>query len=190
MLNHASSSVSEENLSSLTDELLDTLLEVDQTYPWNPTHPETEAYFNQLEAEFPLMDAFDESEITAQADTFFSQLNQSWESVDDPHHAQSLWEKFGQTLPRSWFETMVNQAEQLAKANTSQLHQLVECVKPLWQNWTDEDLQVFARPLAHAMRGKTQVKQEAWQNLSEIERIRFTMMIAKALLDEFTPNNG
>ncbi|MEA5536266.1 hypothetical protein [Crocosphaera sp. XPORK-15E] len=190
MIKHTSSSSTEDNLNSLTEELLDALLEVEETYPWDPSSPEAEAYFSNLEAEFPLIDAFDEAEITAQADTFFSHLHQSWESVDQTSFTQTLWEKFGQMIPKAWLETIITQAEQLASENISQLNQLVECVKPLWTNWTEEDLQVFARPLAQAMRGETKVKQNNWQDLSEIEQIRFTMTIAKEVLCEIPPQQG
>ncbi|MEA5509986.1 hypothetical protein VB715_09440 [Crocosphaera sp. UHCC 0190] len=190
MINHSFSPTTKDSLQPLTEELLDALLEVEETYPWDPTTPEAEAYFSHLEGEFPLIDAFDEAEITAQADTFFSHLHQAWESVDQTSFTQSLLEKFGQMIPKAWLETIIIQAEQLASENISQLNQLVECVKPLWTNWTEEDLQVFARPLAQAMRGETKVKQDNWQDLSEIEQIRFTMAIAKEVLCEIPPQQN
>ncbi|MEM8777760.1 MAG: hypothetical protein AAGF26_02575 [Cyanobacteria bacterium P01_G01_bin.49] len=190
MFNYLSSPISEETLSSLTDELLDALLEVEETYPWDPSDPEAENYFNNLETEFPLIDALDEAEIAEQADTFFSHLHQSWESSDNKSLTQAISEKFGKLMSKNRLETIITQAKQLRNQNISQLDQLVECVKPLWTNWTEEDLQVFARPFAHAMRGDTQVKQRDWQELSEIEQIRFTMAIAKEVLEEFTPQQS
>ncbi|MGB5595758.1 MAG: hypothetical protein WBM62_17220 [Crocosphaera sp.] len=182
--NNLSSLISEDNSQTLKEELLELLLNGEESYPWDVTTPEAEEYFNALEAEFSVFDGLDETEITAQADSFFTHLNQTWESVDNNKLTNPLLEKFSQMVPRTWLETIIKQAEKLANDNLSQLNQLVECVKPLWKDWTEEDLRVFARPLAYAMRGENQVKQENWENLSEIDQIRFTMFIAKEILSD------
>jgi hypothetical protein len=175
------------SLNPLTEDFLDVLLETEESYPWDPTNPESEAYFQELEAEFPLVDTLDDLEIEEQADRFFSRLNECWSSADNSNLRTSLKEKFGQLVPDSWLETIIKEAQQLVRQNASQLNKLVECVKPLWNSWTDEDLEVFARPLAYTMRGKTIIKQASWQELSEIEQIRLSMAIAQEVLNELTP---
>ncbi|GBF78715.1 hypothetical protein [Aphanothece sacrum] len=175
-----------DSLDPLTENLLDVLLETEDSYNWDPTNPDAEAYFQQLEAEFPLVNTLDDLEIEEQADMFFSRLNDCWSSVDNSDMKTSLKERFGQFVPDSWLETIVNKAQALLRQNLSQLNQLVECVKPLWSAWTEEDLEVFARPLAYAMRGRTIIKQGDWQELSEIEQIRFSMVIAQEVINELT----
>ena len=181
---------SEESLQSLHEELLDLLLDTEEVYPWDTTSLEAEDYFSEIEAEFSLMDALDEAEITAQADLLFSNIDCCWSSVDSLNISASLLKKFGQLVPLTWLETITTQAQLLATENVSQLTQLVECVRPLWTNWTEDDLQVFARPLAYAMRGETDIKPDSWQELSEIEQIRFSMFIAQEVLNELTPEQA
>ncbi|ACK66045.1 conserved hypothetical protein [Rippkaea orientalis PCC 8801] len=175
---------SEDSLKSFNEELLDLLLDVDEAYPWDTTTPDAEDYFNQIESEFSLLEALEESEIKTQADILFSHLDRCWSSGNTPNLRDSLVRKFEALVPSSCLETIIDQAEQLAMENVSQLTELVECVKPLWTNWTEDDLEVFARPLAYSMRGETHIKQDAWQELSEIEQIRFTMFIAQEILVE------
>jgi hypothetical protein len=176
-----------DSLDPLAENLLDVLLETEDSYNWDPTNSDAEAYFQQLEAEFPLVDTLDDLEIEEQADMFFSRLNDCWSSVDDSDRKTSLKQKFAQFVPDSWLETIINEAQALVRHNVSQFNQLVECVKPLWNTWTEEDLEVFARPLAYAMRGQTSIKQGNWQEMSEIEQIRLSMVIAQEVLNELTP---
>lgn len=181
---------SEDSFNSVTEELLEILLDAEESYPWDLTSPEAEAYFSKIEAEFSLFDALDDAEITVQTNTLFSHLDECWSSVDNSDIKTSLFKKFGQLVPQSWLETITTQAERLATENMSQLTQLVECVRPLWKNWTEDDLQVFARPLAYSMRGETSIKQTSWQDLSEIEQIRLSMAIAQEVLREMTPERS
>jgi hypothetical protein len=67
---------------------------------------------------------------------------------------------------------------------------LVQCVKPLLSGWSDDDLQVFARPLAYAMRGNNVssidqlISKNSWENLSQLEQISLSMAIAQYTLTE------
>ncbi len=176
-----------DEIDALTEDFLEVLLEVEDNYnyPWDITDSHTEAYFTELEDQFSLMESLPEAEIVPPADRFFSQLHQRWSTVDASRVRTSLFRKFGQMVPPTWLETIVEQAHQLAANNFSQLEQqLVECVKPLWGNWVEADLVQFARPLAHAMRGETSIKQAPWQQLSEIQQIRLSMAIAKEAIGE------
>jgi hypothetical protein len=170
------------SLDLCTGDFLEVLLQEETCYPWNPADPETETYFEQIEQNFSLIDAFDSEEITAQADRFYSCLEQCWESATTSHLKQSIAGKFGQFVPSVWLDAIAEQATQIISENLSQLDRLVMCVRPLLSNWGDEDLEVFARPLVYAMRGETSIKQAPWEELSEIERVRFSLKIAQEAL--------
>jgi hypothetical protein len=71
-----------ESLPSIHEELLAVITEgKEPDYPGEPGDPRAEAYFADLEAEFSLLDSLNSSEIDSQAESFFSFLRQSWESV-------------------------------------------------------------------------------------------------------------
>ncbi len=67
--------------SDLQEELLEALLESEEAYPWNPLDPEVDAYFDELESQFDLVDSSDEA-FNQQADDFFSTLHQHWTRFD------------------------------------------------------------------------------------------------------------
>ncbi|HAC63708.1 MAG TPA: hypothetical protein DCF68_09260 [Cyanothece sp. UBA12306] len=180
-------SESEQSRQSLQEELLELLLDEEEVYPWDPTSLEAEAYFSEIEAEFSLIDALDEAEMTNQADLLFSNIGRCWSSVNHPKIPRFLLHEFAQLVPLKWLETITTQAELLATKNLSRVTQLVECVKPLWTNWMADDLEVFARPLTYAMGGEYNIKPKFWQELSEIEQIRLSMSIAQKVFNQLTP---
>ena len=188
----------EEALQQCHEELLEALLEETVTYPWNPSAIEAENYFMELEHNFSLEEFSDSEEIAGKAENFFSHLDQCWSSQTKFRVKESLLTKFGKIAPVSWLEMIADQAEQIVEAKLSPLNQLVECIKPLLSNWAEEDLQVFARPLVYAMRGSREVatenalsleKQLTWDDLSEIEQVRFSMEIANYALLELQAEN-
>ncbi|MGK7877420.1 MAG: hypothetical protein AB4426_30205 [Xenococcaceae cyanobacterium] len=170
---------SQEALNKFSEEFLEALLQEEAIYPWNPAEPEAEAYFAELEQNFSLADWSDSEEIAPRAETLFSHLHQCWASSTISRVKKSLFEQFGDFVPSEWLELIAAQAEQIVSANLSPLQQLVQCVKPLLENWAEEDLQVFARPLVYAMRGNTFVRQAQWDELSSIEKVRVSMAIAQ-----------
>jgi hypothetical protein len=58
----------------LTKELLETLIQDDSIYPWNPYTDESEIYFNELEEDLSLSNCWTSEELEAKASDFFSIL--------------------------------------------------------------------------------------------------------------------
>jgi hypothetical protein len=179
---------------NIRDELLEVLLDLDESdnYPWNPLDPQADAYFEAIENQFSLLDEADE-EVDRQVDAFFNTLHQQWSKVESSSPLQfreELSHKFRNFLPQTFIENIINRAEQLATDNLDQLNQVVECVKPLWNNWTTDDLQVFARPVVYAMRSQTATTKANWEELTEFEQIRLTMAVAQEAVQKLqsSPN--
>lgn len=176
----------EENQSysrnSSEEEIVDP--EKDGIYPWNPLSREADNYFCLSEEDINITESIDSQDLAENANNFFSHLNQCWESESYSKVKESLWQEFGNIIPEEVLETIASQAEEIFTTNISRLQQLVECVKPILSNWGEEDLQVFARPLAYAMRGKQKIKKAPWAELSPIEQARLSMKIAQYALME------
>lgn len=179
-------------------DLLEALLEPeDQTYPWNPADPESEAYFAEREQDFLI----EEETVTPQ--TFFTELEQIW-STTTPAADKStvaagnsiqttLPLRFAACVPEGWIETIAHQAHCVFSTHTSIADQLVQCVQELLPNWAREDLLVLARPFAHNMRGTETEALEGvlgnvctrdWQALSELEQARAGLVIARYVVSQ------
>jgi len=192
----------EDALSSTRGELLEILLQPDEDfYPWNPAEPEAEAYFAELERGFLRDDWQEEEGLKRASQSLFQQLDQCWSSprlsVRDLLK-ESLSQRFTR-VPQLWLDAIANQALQVARSNLSLAEQLVMCVKPLLPNWGQEDLLVFARPWAYAMRGTLEPNIEGisgktgaveWTELSQMEQVRFSLQVAHAALAQLQDNQG
>ena len=179
------STASPDSLNSMKEELLTALIEEEEPiYPWNPGDPEAEAYFAEIEQEVSLFEGLTAEEIDAQAENFLAQLHQSWTVTETCSREQSLYQQFEELIPKSCLETILRQAKQIAQENLPQIEQLVQCVKPLFASWSDEDLLIFARPIAYAMRGTPTIKQASWDELPEMDKVRLSLSIAKEALSQ------
>lgn len=184
----------EDALNSVQGELLEALLQAEEDfYPWNPAEPEAEAYFAELERGFLLEQWQEVEEITQASQALFNQLHQCWSSpewVVEENLRQSLSERFAAFMPEAWLEAIAHKAQQIFSTNLSLAEQLVLCVKPLLPNWAEDDLLVFARPLAYAMRGKSESATEThrvappieWTELSPMEQARLSLTVAHSAL--------
>jgi hypothetical protein len=184
----------EDALNSVQGELLEALLQAEEDfYPWNPAEPEAEAYFAELERGFLLEQWQEVEEITQASQALFNQMHQCWSSpewVVEENLRQSLSERFAAFIPEAWLEAIAHKAQQIFSTNLSLAEQLVLCVKPLLPNWAEDDLLVFARPLAYAMRGKSESVAEThsvaepveWTDLSPMEQARFSLTVAHSAL--------
>ena len=85
----------------------------------------------------------------------------------------------------SKLDKIIDKAQEIVYLNLSPLEQLIQCVKPLLSNWSEDDLHIFARPLVYQMRGTTEFKQAPWDELSEIDQVRLTMKIAQDAIVQF-----
>jgi hypothetical protein len=177
----------EDSRSGAEAELAEAILGHETVYPWNPRDPEAEAYFADLELEFNL-DEWTDEEIDQRSQTLFAQIDKFWEQVPAANETlrQSLNERFADRVPKGWLEAIANKAQAVVSTNLSLADQLVECVSPLLQNWAADDLLIFARPVAYAMRGTEleALKSQDWSQLSEMEKARLSMEIAHYALNK------
>ena len=68
-------------------------------YPWDPTDPGSEAFFNQLEERSQAtLQGWDQAEFSSRAQTFFTQLDQLWAATDTQ---TKLAQRFGSRIPPS-----------------------------------------------------------------------------------------
>ena len=191
----------EDALNSVEGELLEALLQPEEDfYPWNPAELEAEAYFAERERGFFLSDWQEEEEIKSASQALFNQLHECWapkvSSVTDSLKL-SLSKRFGALIPQAWLEAIANQAQQIFQSNLSLADQLVLCVEPVLPNWAQEDLLVFARPWAYAMRGTSESVEETsvtdqpveWTDLSQIEQVRLTLAVAHSALVQLQDSN-
>lgn len=193
----------EDTLRQVQGELLEALLQPEEDfYPWNPADPEAEGYFAELERGFLLDDWQQEEEIKSASQGLFNQLHQCWASPilsANDTLSVSLSERFAAFMPEAWLEAIANTARQVFPSNLSFADQLVMCVKPLLPHWAEEDLLVFARPWAYAMRGTSEpadqvtprgVRPVEWRELSQMEQVRLSLAVAHSALIELKNSPG
>lgn len=181
-----SSNPSEQSIDAIGQELLSILTQESSCYPWDLADAREETYVQQLESQVSFADNLDADFLDSQADRFFASLQQCWAQTAPTTVKAALWQKFARYIPTQRLEAILERAEALVDRNLSPIDQLVECVKPLWSNWADEDLQVFARPVACAMRGDRPTHSGEWDELSEVEQIRLTMTAAQEALQQLS----
>lgn len=201
--NNGYSEYSERLQTQAVQELVQLLWQEEEvSYPWNPLAPESEAFFAELEQEFTLED-WSATEIRTRSAAFFSEIEQLWpENVPNGILVRlqaSLSDRFACRVPSHWLDAIATKASELIDATgypapaMSLMDRMIQCVQELLPNWAEDDLQVLARPLAYAMRGAEAetvelalgaVRPLDWTELSEIERARLSLAIARIALDE------
>jgi hypothetical protein len=168
---------------NLSEELLEMILQAeDLIYPWNPTEPEAEPYWQDIDETVSLFDDLPEDELSDRAEQFFSHLHRHWQTIDHETVEELLVAQFSSCLPPHWLESLLERAKSLVEQPMESLERLVACVQPLLSNWSEEDLQVFARPIALSMRGTPDVRAIAWEERSAIEKAKLTLAIAQEML--------
>lgn len=182
--------------TSVELELLAALLEPEEsTYPWNPADQESEAYFAELDQNFPLDDAL-EAEISTKSSAFYHKLDQLWSQVPTNSHPQDLVvdnlqialnSAFADHVPQNWLQAIAEKAVKTFAGQQSMSDQLVNCVQSLLPNWDIDDLLVLTRPFAYAMRSSAppepifslqKLQNRDWLSLSEIEQAKVSVAIA------------
>jgi hypothetical protein len=164
------------------------------SYPYNPSDPETESYFETLEQEV-LAAGWSMDDLSAQGQILSDRIEQLWSDFPMPLENASvdelsatLFQRFAPRVPQQLLQTIAQRARQVVAQNLSLADQLVLCVQDCLPNWGEDDLQVFARPLAFQMRSpETEVlestlqsmRSATWAELSEIEQARLSLVIAR-----------
>ncbi len=177
------------NSSHVWLDLAQTVLQSEMSYVWNPAEAATEEYFISAEAQI-------EAEGMTSAD--LAQYGQGFEAVAFDLFAQhdrallhtTLVEKFAQRVPQELLDGIVRQAQQMVKSQMAIADRLIACVQDALPHWNADDLQVLARPYAFAMRDRDYVAETLnatatpWEQLSEMDRARLSLAIARYALDE------
>ncbi len=146
-------------------------------YPLDPTIADD--WFGGMSVN--LLEGFSDAEVLDRSDRFFSGLGQLW--ADDL--ATVLMRKFV-TVPQTVLKAIALKAEKMSTASGELADQLITCVQEALPSWAEDDLRVFARPYAYAMRGeeeKVEPSSKDWAGLSEIEQAKLTLEIAKYAID-------
>lgn len=127
-----------------------------------------------------LLDDLTDAEVTDRSGRFFGAMEQLW--ADDL--ATVLMRKFV-TVPQSVIAAIAAQAEKMSAASGELADKLIACVQETLPMWAEDDLRVFARPLAYAMRGEvaSEPSSKDWAGLSEIEQAKLTLAIAKYAME-------
>ncbi|EKQ69249.1 hypothetical protein OsccyDRAFT_1874 [Leptolyngbyaceae cyanobacterium JSC-12] len=190
-----------QTISEASDERVVTVAEDPKAkiaYPWNPLMPEAEAYF--VESDLPsIFDGWQEEEIVSRSRSFFAGIDHLWSTVS---LQATLVERFAARVPQNWLVAIAQQAQKVvadtqkavSEASSTLADQLVQCVREVAPSLTEEDFYVLARPLAVQMRngGMTstvdafiaQVPQVEWDQLSEVQKARLGLAIARYALSE------
>ncbi|MFM6188843.1 hypothetical protein [Planktothrix sp.] len=175
-------------------DLLTCLFTNDSPYPWNPDTVEAEAYFLEQEAAVSLLDGFTEAELAERSQQFICQMNPLWSVTSlKTGFLQRFAEQIPDELLNRLLEVATRITQQVSFQSLSLADQLVYCVQDLLPQWSEEDLQVLARPFAYAMRGgelegmeggSAIVGSVCWSELSEIEQARTCLVITRYALSE------
>ncbi|MFG6098950.1 hypothetical protein D0962_13715 [Leptolyngbyaceae cyanobacterium CCMR0082] len=190
MVNHKNSSskqhLSAENLAQ--QEMLQSILALQEPYPWTPA--ESSNYFAEATAagdELALSD--EEAKIGWQA--FSAQLDAFWGGTSIQ---AALAQRFASRLSKDVINQITAKATQVVNTGRPLAEQLITCVRDTLTGWDDADLQVMARPLAHAMRGQEEildatinsVRDIEWESLSSMEQARISLAAARWAIDYVT----
>lgn len=167
-------------------------------YPWNPATPAAEAFFTNP-AIPSIFEGIDEAEITQRSQNFFGHLHQLWPSVS---LEATLIERFAARMPQNWLaaiaqkaQAVVNDAQQaVADVSNTLADQLLLCVRDVVPGLAEDDFYVLARPLVESMRDGSsvnvvaaqiaQVPQLEWDQLSDLQRARLSLAIARYAINE------
>lgn len=179
-----SSNSADDKWAKTQAEMLEMLLDIEvDVYPWEPD--QAVAYFDDID-EFH-WEEWSEDELEMRSHKLFSQLDNCFCAPKS-----SLNQKFANLVPQGWLEIIAEKAQEVAAANISLADRLVECVAELLPHWGTEDLLVLARPLAYSMRDEAvsieslmpRVQETPWVELSEIEKARLSLAIARYVMDD------
>lgn len=182
-----------DQLTQVQRNFLELITESEATiYPWEPSQVGAEDYFAQQQ-DFSLDNILTAAELETKSASLFSHLDQCWQSVAQAEvMTQGLIDRF-RGVPSAWLEAIAATAQEIHQQGYSLQDKLVNCVQSLLDQWSEEDLQVLARPLAYSMRGNEPEEQTfsgVWENLSSVEQARWGLAIAKAALQEMEQVSG
>jgi hypothetical protein len=167
-------------------EILETIIQTDIPYPWNPTQSDSEPYFTALEQEFSVADLLSDADLAQNSQILFAQLDQLWSAAT---LQKSLVDKFA-TVPKDFLAKIADNVQKIILEYQSLADQMVQATLEILPQWSEEDLQVLARPLAYTMR-TAEIDSDvplvkSWSELSEIEQARISLAIVRYAIEQLT----
>lgn len=186
MVNHENSA-SNQNMSAKShaqQEMLQAILSPQEPYPWAPA--EAFNYFTENTTDHELVLSDEEAQLGWQ--TLSAQLNTIW---NGPSVQVALAQRFTRRLSQTVIDQITTKAAQVVNTGQPLAKQLIACVRDTLTEWDEADLQVMARPLAHAMRGQEEildatinsVRDIDWHALSPMEQARISLAAARWAID-------
>ncbi|AFY67885.1 hypothetical protein [Geitlerinema sp. PCC 7407] len=170
-------------------DLAQAVLYADMPYVWNPAEAAAEEYFMEAEAQLDA-EGMAAPELAQYAQAFEAAAFDLFAQHDRTSLCATLVEKFAQRVPQELLDGIVRQAQAMVKSQMSIAERLIACVQDALPHWSADDLQVLARPYAFAMRDRDYVSETlnataiSWEQLSEMDRARLSLAIARYALDE------
>lgn len=167
-------------------DLLELLSLPDVPYPWNPLCPACEGYLNTKESDFYSQEEEMTPELIAYSDLLFSHLEHLWSTVS---LQQKLTARFANSVPENLLERIIKSVEKIRGEYESLGEQMVKSVSEIFPQWSEEDLQVLARPFVYVMREANPETEEifspdlSWEKLSEIEQARRCLQVCYYAID-------
>jgi hypothetical protein len=158
-------------------------------YPWNPA--QAEDFFTQSEQPTIFAD-WQAEEILQRSTQFFAKLDSLWSGATLQN---LLVERFGVRMPQPLLTAIAHRAQTITTTSLSLADQLVQCVQdvlPALTGLVEDDLYVIGRPLAESMRDGSPaiestlsaVRSLDWQDLSEVEQARLSLVVARYALQQ------
>ena len=171
-------------------EMLLSLLSPGDAYPWTPAH--AEAYFEGAMADHEL--TLSDEEASSGWNAMAAALSAVW----TPSLQETLHNTFARRLSADLINTISLNAARLVNSGRPLAEQLIACVSDTLTDWQETDLQVMARPLAHAMRGQEEileatvqsVRNVEWEQLSPMEQARISLAAARYAIDYLQDDNS
>ncbi|MFK8182905.1 MAG: hypothetical protein AB8B99_05980 [Phormidesmis sp.] len=170
-------------------ELLHSVL-VSDAYPW--TIDVADEYAAAAEAAGQALEISDE-DASQGWQRLSMQLNQMW-SGEAEVQSSDLFQTFAGRLSVEMLTRIAEKAKQVSVSGESMVTQMVACAQEVLSGIADTDLQVMARPMAMAMRGRSSdeivdvtiksVRAAEWDALSPIEQAKLSLAAARYALAE------
>lgn len=178
--------------SNAEAELLQSVLAAD-AYPWQIE--DAANYEAEAESAGQALEISDEDASNGWQ-ALSAQLNQMW--AEDATQS-AFQQRFAGRLPADLLAQIAQKAQQISANGESMVNQMVVCAQEALSGITDADLQVMARPMAMAMRGRSSdeivevtvksVRDAAWDTLSPVEQAKLSLAAAKYALSEASGSN-
>jgi len=178
-------------------ELLQSVLSA-EAYPWSMDKAET--YEEGVEAAGQALEISDE-EAAQGWQRLSAHLDQALvdpASINQTQSAEAgqsaLFRVFAERIPADMLTQIAQKAGQISKNGESMVNQMVACAQEIMSELAETDLQVIARPMALAMRGRSNdeivdatvksVRAADWDALSPIEQAKLSLAAARYALTE------